>query len=422
MHREQVNWILALLTLLALGATVFVMLRVEGAYREELGQNMAAAVEGFREENALKTPRDLRVDFGLVERLARRAEAGSSMIRQVYVAKRVKDDKRDEEILIHPFYHAAVQPNWREELAGGNWRAHPVVVGEERVGTVHIDVDTGALRFVRAAIGAVIGLIVLLLAVLVVRIFSQERVLFATHQVLEQNRRELIRLERLSLAGQLTANIFHDIRKPVTNIKHEIEDLSEALGGFAGATRPLRNMRDQVELFFDILNDLNIERFVRADQVDEEYVDVNRVLEQSVRLVRYERGATRVHAALQPELPLVLAHPYRLVQVFSNIILNAFQAMEGKGELRVSTQSVHGTETGGVEMVRVEISDNGPGIPLERQASVFTPFFTTKPEDKGTGLGLYISRMIVEQMGGRVELESQMGAGCKFIILLRAGE
>ncbi|MFP4379619.1 MAG: sensor histidine kinase [Candidatus Sumerlaeia bacterium] len=421
MHRERLNWILAVLTLIVLAITIFSLVQIEGSYREEIRRDIASTLENFASENVLKSPRDIRVDFGKIERLARNAENASSMIRRIYVSKQVHTSNLNEEILLRPFYYAITHVNWREEFQSGDLRREPIRQNGEVRGALYFDLDMSALRNVRIAIAAILAMIVVLLVVLVVRIFSQERVLVATNEILEQNRRELIRLERLSLAGQLTANIFHDIRKPVTNVKHELEDLSEALGGFAGATRPLRNMRDQVELFFDILRDLNIERFVRADQTDEEYVDVNRVLEQAARLVQYERGAVRVHATMQPDLPLVLAHPYRLVQVFSNIILNAYQAMEGKGELNLITSVRNGAKNQS-PLVAVEIVDTGPGIDALMQASIFTPFYTTKPEEKGTGLGLYISKTIIEQLGGKIEIESEGGQGCRFIILIPASD
>jgi signal transduction histidine kinase len=299
---------------------------------------------------------------------------------------------------------------------------------------------------VRAAIAVTVILIVLTSAALVGRLFTQERALTATTQILEENQRELIRLERLSLAGLLTANIFHDIRKPITNIKHELAELSEALGGFAGATRALRGMNDQVTLFFDILRDLNIERFVRSDGADEEYVDVNRVVEQSLRLVQYERGSTQLHAALAPELPLILAHPYRLIQVLSNIILNAYQELEGRGELRLATRPFFGDPAappaqagpaprrppsgdgapspGNAEAARtppcvlIEISDNGRGIPAEAIGRIFSPFYSTKPPEKGAGLGLYITRTIVEQLGGKIHVRSAPDQGTTFTIIL----
>jgi signal transduction histidine kinase len=314
---------------------------------------------------------------------------------------------------MYPFWYSAEHPEWMKELE--TLHAEPVEQNGQRVGVVYLDLDRRALMGVRASIGIVLGLIVVALLTLTGRIFTQEKVLTATTQILEENQRELIRLERLSLAGLLTANIFHDIRKPMTNIKHEIGDLSEALGGFAGATRALRNIREQVNLFFDILNDLNIERFVRADQADEEYVDINRVVEQSLRLVQYERGSTQLSVSLAPGLPLILARPFRLVQVFSNLVLNAYEALQGRGELRILTRT-DGTQ------VSVEIADNGPGIPPADLERIFSPFFTGKSPDKGTGLGLYISRSIVEQMGGTIRGDSTVGHGATFTVSIPVSE
>jgi len=185
-------------------------------------------------------------------------------------------------------------------------------------------------------------------------------------------------------------------------------------------------MRDQVGLFFDILRDLNLERFVRSDEADEEYVDVNRIVEQALRLVQYERAGVQLSVTLMPGLPLVLARPYRLVQVFSNLILNAYQALEGRGELQIATRpetTKANTSVGdNANAIVVEIADTGPGIPQESLEHVFSPFYSTKPSEKGTGLGLYISRTIIEQLGGEIRAESQEGKGTRFEITLPASD
>ncbi|HUT24031.1 MAG TPA: ATP-binding protein [Sumerlaeia bacterium] len=449
MHREQVNRRLALLTLVVLVAVVGVLVAVERRDRGLLTDAIDATVGIFTANDALPSPNDLRPNFPLIEGLAQRAEDASPLIDRVFVSKRLAVPGRpDGTVLLHPYYYALCNPRWSDELK--NLEQRDIWRGGERAGALYFELDRGSLVMVRAAIAVTVVLIVLTSAALVGRLFTQERALTATTQILEENQRELIRLERLSLAGLLTANIFHDIRKPVTNIKHELAELSEALGGFAGATRALKGMNDQVVLFFDILRDLNIERFVRSDEADEEYVDVNRVVEQALRLVQYERGSTQLNVALTPELPLILAHPYRLIQVFSNIILNAYQELEGRGELRIATRPFFGdpaappAQTGpapsrppsgggassseNVEAERtpphvlIEISDNGRGIPAEAIGRIFSPFYSTKPPEKGTGLGLYISRTIVEEIGGALHVKSAPDPGTTFMIVLPAAD
>ncbi|MBN1867851.1 hypothetical protein JW916_11210 [Candidatus Sumerlaeota bacterium] len=404
MNRDRVNSLLVVLTLLVLVAAAGMLFWVERQYTRQIDTLVQSTRDQFQRANVLRTPSDLTPNFAEIEDLARKAQTWQ-LIRRVFVTRIVAG--RAEPVLMYPFWYAMEHPDWEEELA--LLHAEPVERNGQTVGVVYLDLDRRALVGVRASIGIVLGLIVVALLTLAARIFTQEKVLTATTQILEENQRELIRLERLSLAGLLTANIFHDIRKPMTNIKHEIGDLSEALGGFAGATRALRNIREQVNLFFDILNELNIERFVRADQADEEYVDINRVVEQSIRLVQYERGSTQLSVSLAPGVPLILAHPFRLVQVLSNIVLNAYQALQGRGELRVLTR------TDGVR-VTVEIADNGPGIPPADLERIFSPFFSGKSSDKGTGLGLYISRSIVEEMGGTIRGDSVVGHGATFTV------
>lgn len=429
MHRDWLNRLLAAITLIVLLAVVAALGWSARQTRRRIDESVRDAVALVHRSNALGDPQERRVDFAALERAVRQAESFST-VRRIYVAKRLAG--REEPLLVHPFWYAAAYPDWARRLEG--MRRESVLQDLEELGVVYLDLDTRALAWMRAGMAVVVILIVLVVAALVARIFSQERVLTETNRVLEENQRELIRLERLALAGLLTSNIFHDIRKPVTNIKHELADLSEALGGFAGATRSLRNMRDQVRLFFDILNDLNIERFVRADETDEEYVDVNRVLEQSLRLVHYERAGTQLTVTLSTDLPLTLAHPYRLVQVFSNIILNAYQALEGRGELRIATRPLAAPpgaravvggappEGMGPAGVAVEFIDNGPGISPEDLERICTPFYTTKADREGSGLGLYISRSIVESLGGVLVVESDLGEGTTMRVELPADE
>jgi signal transduction histidine kinase len=425
--RHNINWVLAIVALLMLIGLAVVLMMVVRSYENEIDDVTQAATDAFIRSGVLKTPKDINVSIRDVSEMVATWEA-STRIKRIFVSKTIRIDPINKTILLHPFYYASVHPNWRVEL--DSLRKKMVYLSGDKTevaGRLYFDIDTGPLEAVRISIFVAMLSIFLLLVILVFRIFRQQQVLDVTTEVLEMNRLELIRMERLSLAGLLTANIFHDIRKPVTNIKHELGDLSEALGGFAGASRALRNMRDQVSLFFDILRDINLERFIRADEGEEEYVDVNRVVEQSLRLVQYERGATQLNLKMGSNLPLLLLPPYRLVQVLSNLLLNAYQALEGQGELCIVT---FGADDSGEKVdddavatqVVIEISDNGPGIEPDALESIFTPFFSTKEADKGTGLGLYICKQIIEEYEGTVEVESTLGEGTLFRVTLPASE
>lgn len=422
-RRAQINRFLGLASLMALAVIVVLLVGVERQYRGEMENQIHATAAAFEQADLLRSPGDRVLNFRAIEDLARQSREGSGVIRQIFVVKHLGYGTSGRDILLYPWHYGPLHLDWETRLAA--LRQVPIHVSHTRVGTLYFDLNTRTLRGMRMALLATAVLIGMILATLALQLHRQQRSLAEAERILAQNREEMIRLERLSLAGQLSANIFHDMRKPVTNIKHEMEDLAEALGGFAGATRALRNMREHVALFFDILNDLNFERFVRSDRAAEEYVDVNRVLEQSLRLVHYERGAVRPLLDFSDDLPLTLAHPYRLVQVFSNVILNAYQAMDGKGELTVRTRPGGDPRQKSREArqgIVVEIMDTGPGILSSRQEHIFAPFYTTKSEDKGTGLGLYITRMILLEVGGYIWLESVPGGGSVFRIFLPGGE
>ena len=114
-----------------------------------------------------------------------------------------------------------------------------------------------------------------------------------------------------------------------------------------------------------------------------------------------------------PALPLVVADFNQLVQVFINLVVNAVQAMNEGGKLTIHTATENG-------WVRMSVSDTGCGIPPENMDKLFTPFFTTKEDVKGVGLGLAVSYGIIERHGGRIEVQSEVGKGSTFTIFLPA--
>jgi signal transduction histidine kinase len=112
------------------------------------------------------------------------------------------------------------------------------------------------------------------------------------------------------------------------------------------------------------------------------------------------------------EVPVISADPNKLKQVVINLVMNAVQAMQGEGRVVLQTGI---NRDGDLELL---VKDDGPGIPEGLQEQVFVPFFTTKPEGEGTGLGLYICQNIIREHGGVITLESQPGAGTTFRICL----
>jgi len=282
-------------------------------------------------------------------------------------------------------------------------------------GQLYFVLDTSSVRNVNWAIGAASAALIATLLVLLGRLFSQQTTIQKVGTELDQRTRELVRLERLALAGQLTAGLLHDLKKPVLNIRHRMEDLGEELAKTLASEEAIKGTRQEIDLFFQMLNDSSIEKFVRSDRVSEEYVDLNEILKTATRLVHYERGAVNLLEYYDSSLPPILAQPYRLVQVFSNLILNAYQAMKAGGTLTLQTRKADNS-------IEARVADDGPGIPPEALQRIFEPFFTTKGESEGSGLGLAISKLIIEDMGGTIDVESKVGGPTAFIVKLKADE
>ena len=412
-------------TSVLLGAALGVMVLLQRDFAREMEGNLQALQRVFSDESVLRAPGDPSVRFSTIEDLAAKYEnirfGGNGYVDAITVTKFFSDGER----VLYPFYYSAFfeelpslqpRPGMPVDIQHGAFQGHPLPQVREGVrelpltsaqgepaGRLFVLLNGANLARVRLAIGFLSALLVGSVGLLGFQFRRQEQVISATTVELEQKRRELVRLERLALAGQLSAGILHDLKKPVLNIKNELEETPPS------ATS--NDMRGQVDTFFAILRDASLERFVRAEG-EREYVDMNEMLERALSLVRYERGGVDQEVKLAPALPSVLVVPVRLVQVFSNLILNAYQAMEGQGRLRISTHAEEG-------WVVAAIGDSGPGISPEMQEKIFDPFFTTKTADKGTGLGLYITRDIVRDLGGEIRVSST-SSGTVFEVRLPA--
>lgn len=217
----------------------------------------------------------------------------------------------------------------------------------------------------------------------------------------------MLHAEQLSAVGTVMAHITHDIKSPLAAIavvgdSLEFETDPEVLGALG------REIRSRVEIITDIVD--NTLAAVRGSTSRRDDVDVNKLVDVAVALIHSsvrERVAIEVR---KQTLPLIEAVPTRLMQVFSNLLRNAADAIEDSGTVEISTRS---TETG----IEVRVRDDGPGIEAEYLPQLFTPFFTTK-EEKGTGLGLAICREIVTQHGGEILVDSTLGEGTTMTVLL----
>lgn len=240
------------------------------------------------------------------------------------------------------------------------------------------------------------------------------RVVILARDVTEQ-RLMLARLaehDRLASLGMVAASVAHEIMNPLTyvlvNLEYAIGDRQKDPERTA---RALADAREGALRMQQIVRDLR--SLGRSGGEELFYVDMRGVVETAMRIAGPEIAHASDVTVELDDMPAVLANESRLCQVFINLLVNAAQAVRDQPVRKIHVRSVVDEEAG---FVGVAVSDSGPGIPLEQQAFVFEPFYTTKPQ--GTGLGLSITREILKRMGGRVDMESTPGSGVTFTVWL----
>ena len=222
----------------------------------------------------------------------------------------------------------------------------------------------------------------------------------------------LVRSEKLAVIGQLAGGVSHELRNPLGAIKNASYFLNMAI------EQPEQEVKETLEILEKevatserIISSLL--EFARPKPATLQNVHINEVIEESLCRVTVPENV-KVVRHLDETLPIILADPGQLGQVFINIILNAIQAMPEGGQLVIKS------EVPGPKWVDVSFTDTGVGIPKENMRKLFEPLFTTKA--KGIGLGLAICRTMVEEHGGTIELQSIEGKGSTFTISLPVGK
>ncbi len=267
-----------------------------------------------------------------------------------------------------------------------------------------------------------------------------------------QMRGRVVQSEKLASLGMLSAGVAHEINNPLayvannlTVIERDVRFLLSILGLYEQAcdkladtdreiaariermaeefdlpyvknnmARLMESTRQGVKRVADIVQ--NLRGFARVDRASFEQADIHEALRTALEMVhgRMERRAITVLERLG-DLPSVSGSPALLNQVFLNLLVNAMQAIDSThrtdGRIAITTEARNGE-------VLIEVADNGCGIPDEILPQIFDPFFTTKAVGDGTGLGLSITHAMVQDHGGRMEVESAPGEGSRFRVIL----
>jgi two-component system, NtrC family, sensor kinase len=228
--------------------------------------------------------------------------------------------------------------------------------------------------------------------------------------------------EKLAAVGQLVAGVMHEINNPLATVAACAESLSLRIGDLrrSGCEVP-----ENTEEFTQII-DQEVQRckrivdslltFSRPKSVDKQPTDLNAVVEQSLFLVKHHTRfkELKVRTILDSAIEEVPASAEQLIQVMMALLINAADAMNDRGTITIRTRR-GGSDT---DAAIAEVIDDGAGIPRAELARIFEPFYTTKPAGRGTGLGLSVCYSIIAQHGGRIEVDSAVGAGSTFRILL----
>ena len=347
----------------------------------------------------------------------------------------------------------------RDAIASTSAMCWPLKTEEGSVGVISVnravgagtDMDKGRPSFTESELeegSALLSMVSLALSNIQLNSRQRQRMneLRRLNQQLEQAQGQLLQSEKMASIGQLAAGVAHEINNPIGFVHSNLGALEKYMRSVfamlelyeqaergitdAGMLEQIKAAKKNLDIVFlkEDLNALmveskdgivrvkrivqNLKDFSHVDILDEwQFADLHKGLDSTLSIVsneiRYKADLFKEYA----ELPEVECLPSQLNQVFMNLLVNASHAIEKHGRITVRTGRRD-------DEVWVEIADNGCGIAPEHLNKIFDPFFTTKPIGKGTGLGLSLSYGIVQKHGGRMEVQSEPGAGSAFRVWL----
>ena len=224
---------------------------------------------------------------------------------------------------------------------------------------------------------------------------------------LKETQLQLINSEKMASLGQLVAGVAHEINTPVASIKSNNSIISKLIPQIE--QEDLKDMLSQInsidkEAIARISNIVvSLKKFVRLDEAELQEANINKEIDLTLDLISHET---------KNRIEIEKHYPNMLNQVFTNILVNACQAITEKGKIIITTDYKDGD-------LIVKIQDNGQGIPRENLNKIFTVGYTTKGVGVGTGLGLAISQKIIDKHRGKIQVNSEVGVGTEFIITIK---
>lgn len=240
----------------------------------------------------------------------------------------------------------------------------------------------------------------------------------AMTEALRKHHDEMVQREKMMTLGTMSAGVAHEIGNPLASISATVQWLTRHVDSDKVQER-LRDIEGQIARITGIMRQML--EFARPSPGEWALVDVNELIEQTIAMTRYSHRSrhARVESIPNRDLPTIRLMPQQFQQVLVNLLLNAFDAVEGLPDERAVVSVKRILKNG---QVRIIVTDRGLGMNEEQVSQAFEPFYTTKPPGKGTGLGLAVSYKLINRQGGRIHIESVPGEGTAVTMVLPVSE
>jgi signal transduction histidine kinase len=227
---------------------------------------------------------------------------------------------------------------------------------------------------------------------------------------------EIRQKEKMLGIGQLVAGIAHQIANPLDGVQNCLQRIGERVKDDARLTEYVRMMAEALSRIERTAK--RVQAFAQPRGIKLESTDVNAAVESTLAVLGTAHGPRIKIGTELRDVPPVQGDPYTLQEVLFNLCTNALAAMPNGGRLTLRTLALGSKDEDQMGSVAIEVADTGIGIPRVNLEKIFEPFFTTRADSGGTGLGLGLCRMLISEMGGRIEVRSALGQGTTFTVVL----